>query len=69
MNYRWRFDAEDENGDRHYLTAEEFIGSYSEACFAVAILADERERSTGALIVRLVLERRGEETSEVQAAD
>lgn len=68
MNYRWLFDAEDENGDRHYLAEEEFIGSYSEAVARADILADEWEQRTGGLILRLELERRGKAASELSAA-
>ena len=57
--HNWLFNAEDENGNTHYLTEEEFIGTYAEACKEAERLANEWEQRTGGLILRLELERRG----------
>uniref|UniRef100_A0A6M3IDU1 Uncharacterized protein n=1 Tax=viral metagenome TaxID=1070528 RepID=A0A6M3IDU1_9ZZZZ len=55
----WLFYAEDENGDGHYIHDWFFVGTYQDACNYADIHADEFEKKTGGLILKLVIESHG----------
>ena len=62
VRYRWRFNAEDDDGESHALLLEDapdFISTAAEASRECDRLADEWETRTGGMVVRLECERRG----------
>ena len=60
--FRWRFNAEDDDGESHALLPEDvpdFVGTFTGAAIEGGRLADEWETRTGGTVRRLECERRG----------